>query len=117
MYVLIGDELIRGTGTLFKKGLGSMGSSTLASKFEDHSQLTAFALYGIIGTYMLWKASHMAGALTGSLAVAFSMGHHGGPSDSHGGKKGGDATAAAAAAEGVKTKTKKNTADGQDKVK
>ena len=55
----------------------------------------------------------MAGALTGSLAVAFSMGHHGGPSDSHGGKKGGDG-GAGGGAEGVKgtKKTKKgNTGD------
>ena len=69
-----GSSLL-GFGT---NALGETGKNpALGDAFKSTADLTAFSLYGIIGTYLLWKASHMAGALTGSLAVAFSMGHHG----------------------------------------
>jgi len=60
LYVMMGD-------LIFNFALGI--------KFPTTQQLSLFSLLGAIGMYFLWKASSMAGALTGSLAVAFSMGH------------------------------------------
>ncbi len=60
LYVMMGDIILK-----FAAG----------KEFEDSKQLMLFTLLGAIGMYFLWKASNMAGALTGSLAVAFSMGH------------------------------------------
>ena len=60
LYVMMGDLIFR---------------FALGEQFPSMGQLSLFSLLGAIGMYFLWKASSMAGALTGSLAVAFSMGH------------------------------------------
>jgi len=102
----------------FIGGFFSKTSGGTPKLFESTSTMAAFSLYSFIGTYMLWKASHMAGALTGSLAVAFSMGHHGADTTHRGPEKpdtavssGGGTTTEGA--KGTKTTKQRNTRDEQ----